>query len=1332
MADVTIDKVTLEIEAKATDANKLLSELERNLKNVKRALTGFDVSGLSKLQSTLDNIEKKSQRVTKSKVIPDVDTSKLERAEKKISSEVDKIQDKFSRLKTLEIAAKGGDSSALTSWKRLATSLQGDLDVLENKFKRLDKTIIPSDAFLKLAEQEEVVNNKLDTLKAKMNDVLNGKINISDNAFNQLKEDIAESRGELQRISEAQTDMIAKGEHITDPIQKYRDTAFEIQEALDKDTQSLSTFSAETKKSFSDVLIQNTANEISKVGKVTVDTTKKLLSMGGNAVRKVFNGLSNSIHKVKDALSSTGAVSNKFNNFMNKGFMRVLKYGFGIRSLYVGFRRLRKAIVDSFGELQKSGAFYETTRANIEALKSSLLLLKYQFGAAFEPIFNTVAPALKTFIDHILQATNAFSAFTAKLMGKDSYSKAVMATEEVEDNVSGAAKAAKELKKQLQGFDELNNLTSNNGGKGNGSGSGDADSNAVTYVSESVDNALGDFGKELAKKIREGDWGGVGTAISEKLTAQLQIVNGKWPEIFANAADFGSKIAEFFKGLIKPELFSEIGTAVGSALKAALIATFSFAETMAEVNEETGRTGWQQLGDSIAAGLNAFMETKPFENMATTFNALAKGMLSALGAAIIGIKWDQIGNDIAAAIKKIDAKDIGWELGNIANSLVNAFYTLVSNKDIWSNIGQKIADGINGFFAGMSEIDPKTGLTGFEAFAKSITEVVTGLADTISTALENIEWEKVGDGINKIWSEIEWKKITASLTRLKDALKEALKGLLKGMDISAGDIILGLTGVSLVIESIVGIKLASSITAAALSALIKTAVTSLFTGGGTAAAAGGAAAAGTTAAAGAAGAASGLAVSIGGILLSITGVTVAMAAAATIGWSFGKTFGDFIATWLADQGIISKSTQDEYTAINEMSIIQKIKDIKLAAGTVDEKGKSDLRKGLELAIDEMYGPVFDEGKSIVANLQAKISLVQDGWTTVTEWVKSKGSTAVSSAISLAKNFGSGISDVAGWVKNQGATAVSSAVSLVKNFGSDINTVYDWIRDADQWGGAVKKKIELARSDGWTTVKGWIENAARFGGDVSKKIGLARNGWDTVTSWINKNFNTDAVKAYVNLVKDKWKSITSFIFGKANQTIQKSQQVVKVGIKLVKTGWSSLKSFFGLKGGGIVGANGAVKAFADGGIISRSLWNSLPKYASGTNKAHGSLFVAGESGPEIMGHINGRTEVLNKSQIAATMYSAIYKGMAQFRNAQMVQPSSPRLATEISNGIVSGINNSSDNSLLIEQNRLIAEQNRLLQQIANKNVTISSRDVFNATRAEAQNYNNRTGNSPFLF
>ena len=60
----------------------------------------------------------------------------------------------------------------------------------------------------------------------------------------------------------------------------------------------------------------------------------------------------------------------------------------------------------------------------------------------------------------------------------------------------------------------------------------------------------------------------------------------------------------------------------------------------------------------------------------------------------------------------------------------------------------------------------------------------------------------------------------------------------------------------------------------------------------------------------------------------------------------------------------------------------------------------------------------------------------------------------------------------------------------------------------------------------------------------------------------------------------------------------------------------------------------------GGAFFGGRWHDIPQYASGTLNA-GSMFIAGEAGPELVGHIGGRTEVLNASQIA----SAIAAGVA---------------------------------------------------------------------------------------
>lgn len=151
-----------------------------------------------------------------------------------------------------------------------------------------------------------------------------------------------------------------------------------------------------------------------------------------------------------------------------------------------------------------------------------------------------------------------------------------------------------------------------------------------------------------------------------------------------------------------------------------------------------------------------------------------------------------------------------------------------------------------------------------------------------------------------------------------------------------------------------------------------------------------------------------------------------------------------------------------------------------------------------------------------------------------------------------------------------------------------------------------------------------------------KLAATNSKEETIDLHKKHRFSSHTVGVGISLWKNGWSSISSFV-----------GTSVSVGISLFKSGWTSIKKFFGLANGGIVGANGGVKMFASGGIITPNMWKAMPKYAGGTNRAHGSMFVAGESGAELVGHVNGTTEVLNRFQLASVMHSSIVSGMAQF-------------------------------------------------------------------------------------
>ena len=93
-------------------------------------------------------------------------------------------------------------------------------------------------------------------------------------------------------------------------------------------------------------------------------------------------------------------------------------------------------------------------------------------------------------------------------------------------------------------------------------------------------------------------------------------------------------------------------------------------------------------------------------------------------------------------------------------------------------------------------------------------------------------------------------------------------------------------------------------------------------------------------------------------------------------------------------------------------------------------------------------------------------------------------------------------------------------------------------------------------------------------------------------------------------------------------------------------FNGIGKFLGLTAGGFGGGSGGGR-FANGGIYSNGSWKSIPQYANGGAPSHGTLFWAGEAGAEVVAHASGKTEVLNQSQIASVMYSAVYSAMSQF-------------------------------------------------------------------------------------
>lgn len=191
--------------------------------------------------------------------------------------------------------------------------------------------------------------------------------------------------------------------------------------------------------------------------------------------------------------------------------MRIAKYRL--------IRTALKELIAAFKEgLQNAYQFSKgiggDLAAAMDAMSTKTLTMKNQLGAAFGQVLTNIMPLLLQLINIVTRAANAITQFFAILGGKSTYLKAVDSTAQMSKNLSGGAAAAKELRRTLMGFDEINRLDAPDNPSGGG-GAGNADASNNMFEVSPIDLKILDRLKPAIDKVTEA-WGRL-TAAFQKL-----------------------------------------------------------------------------------------------------------------------------------------------------------------------------------------------------------------------------------------------------------------------------------------------------------------------------------------------------------------------------------------------------------------------------------------------------------------------------------------------------------------------------------------------------------------------------------------------------------------------------------------------------------------------------------------------------------------------------------------------------------------------------------------------------------------------------------------------
>lgn len=503
--------------------------------------------------------------------------------------------------------------------------------------------------------------------------------------------------------------------------------------------------------------IAQITNSAGMLGETSIDSAKALTMLSAD-----WASLAN---------LDTADVMQNFQSALVGQSRAVYKYGLDITSAGLAQTAMNHGVTESIKNLsqqskmqlrvltmleQSKVAYADLARTinqpanQLRMLQAGFKKLALTIGSLFMPIVQKLYP----YINAVVMVLQDFAQWVAKLAGiklgdtdgsrktpeVPDYSDAADDTDKVAKNMDKTAKKTKKAADNLQGFDIVNKLQDNSD-----SDSGDTDpsgGNANIDLSKDISDALKNYEKiwdnafksnknkavELYKKMKKaildawkgGDFTSLGSALANWINKGMR--NIPWTKIKKTTKKIAKSLATFLNGFVK-------------------------------------KLDWTKLGENFSEGLNTWFETS--YTFFKTFDWLKFGQ--------------SIKEGITAAINTFDGDLAGKSLGAKLRGMIQfAFGVMVDFP--YKNLGKKIGDYINGFLEEMGEVRKNTGLTGWQELGKTISDGITGILDTIDTALSTVNWWEVGKAIGDFLSEIEWGKALLKVGKIiVKALFSALK-----------------------------------------------------------------------------------------------------------------------------------------------------------------------------------------------------------------------------------------------------------------------------------------------------------------------------------------------------------------------------------------------------------------------------------------------------------------------------------------------------------------------------------------------------------------------------
>lgn len=963
MADGTI---TLETKADEKGVKVGMKEIEASVKRMSSSVEGLGEKAKIALQKQLDSLSKLNNQYGQQE-------QKVEALRKRLKELSDQ------KIETEEYKRFGAEIK----------KLDNEFEKVEQKQREWLDMGFPADSMKNLDDQLDEIWAKMDKLQKKQAEMKSSGIAYVD------PRSLSEYQSTASRLTVEEMRLDDMNNRLNT---SFATTEMKLKECGEEAARSSSKFSglAESARRFAEKLKQSGITGMKqKLHELWQALDKLMLKFMQLASGAIIGGL----QKISSGIFGIHKSANKSTLSLKK----LMKYVFGIRTLFALFNRIRSAATEGIQNLAQHDLLTNTGKVNqsLSELQSALTQLKNSFATAFSPILTVAAPTLVQFINLISQAVTRVGMLIAALTGQKTFVKAIAVQENYAASLDKTANSAKKAAKALQGYlspiDEINRYDDGSSSDfGTGSGGGYTGPSAADMFEEvPIESSLKGIADKIKELIQNEDWEGLGAYIADGINKGLQKIYNviNWNNVGPEVTKFITAFTTTFNSLVDHINWDLMGRTLGAGVNT----------LVNSLNLLIGNGGidFNKIGASIAKGLRGAIRE---------INWTSLGEL--LGNKFI-ISWRMLSGFVNEMSRKNDAGITGWtELGKAVGKAMTGTFSKIS----FTDIAKALVGVINGAFEILAGFDNEFDWKSFQENLKSgiqtmvndidwkgngkaFGDFLSHLCDCITAAIDNGTFQKLGEGIGEFLAELPWEKLLkTAASALIDGLGGALDGLWRssltgkiaaGLIVAFGAVkVAQITGLDHLAAYLIGrlaTKLISAENTAALTDGVETVLGNALKGA-TGAASDFAAALGPLVGT------AGLIIAVGGAATVATselaGFVETMQGGNGIGSTFGNTMNNFIQT-LQHRGDIISGSAEEIWQLKE--------SLEQEGMTVEDKASATQK-----LIDKLgeMGVTSDQAEQAFSTLYQQGLITDDMFDILSESIKTLGDNTTNMAGSI--------------------------------------------------------------------------------------------------------------------------------------------------------------------------------------------------------------------------------------------------------------------------------------------------------------------------------------------